>query len=607
MLAPGADGGGSDDAVSGRRAVRVEHDVGRLGRRSSRPGYAVSGRPTPAINDLWYKNAVIYCLSVGTYMDANGDGIGDFEGLMRRLDYLHGLGITAIWLMPFQASPGRDGGYDVSDYYGVNPAYGTLGDFVEFTHGAKQRGIRVIIDLVVNHTSDQHPWFQEARRDPRSKYRDWYVWSDRKPANANQGMVFPGVQKSTWSYDDEARAWYFHRFYKFQPDLNTANPHVQAEILKIMGFWIQLGVSGFRMDAVPFVIATKGPRVKKPVEQYDMLRSLRAFLQWRVGDSIILAEANVLPETDMEYFGKDGDRMHMMFNFQVNQNLFYALAASDCGPLVRALKATMHRPETAQWCLFLRNHDELDLGRLSEEQRQQVFKCFGPEDGMQLYGRGIRRRLAPMLNGDRRIIELAYSLMFTLPGTPVLRYGDEIGMGDDLVLPERNCARTPMQWSAEPHGGFTTSDNPVMPVISEGPFGYQHVNAAEQRRDPKSLLNWTERIVRMRKEVPEVGWGEFEILPVRDAAVLAIRYDWRNNSVLFLHNLSDTPREVAFAAGLPGSEGRLLVNLLSDNHSHVSEDGKHHLLLEAYGYRWYRVGGLDYLLKRSEIETPPRG
>ena len=580
--------------------------MGRVARRAQ-AGPAGSGRPAPAINDLWYKNAVIYCLSVGTYMDANGDGIGDFEGLMRRLDYLHGLGITAIWLMPFQTSPGRDGGYDVSDYYGVNPAFGTLGDFVEFTHGAKQRGIRVIIDLVVNHTSDQHPWFQEARRDPKSKYRDWYVWSDRKPANAHQGMVFPGVQKSTWSYDDEARAWYFHRFYKFQPDLNTANPHVQAEILKIMGFWIQLGVSGFRMDAVPFVIATKGPRVKKPVEQYDMLRSLRAFLQWRVGDSIILAEANVLPETDMEYFGKDGDRMHMMFNFQVNQNLFYALAASDCGPLVRALKATMHRPETAQWCLFLRNHDELDLGRLSEEQRQQVFKCFGPEAAMQLYGRGIRRRLAPMLNGDRRIIELAYSLIFTLPGTPILRYGDEIGMGDDLGLPERNCARTPMQWSAEPQGGFTTSDNPVTPVISEGPFGYQHVNAAEQRRDPKSLLNWTERIVRMRKEVPEVGWGEFEILPVRDAAVLAIRYDWRNNSVLFLHNLSDTPREVAFAAGLPEPEGRLLVNLLGDNHSHVSEDGRHHLLLEAYGYRWFRVGGLDYLLKRSEIETPPRG
>ena len=556
------------------------------------------------INDLWYKNAVIYCLSVGTFMDANGDGIGDFQGLTRRLDYLHGLGITTIWLMPFQPSPCRDDGYDISDYYGVNSRHGTLGDFVEFTHGAEQRGIRVIMDLVVNHTSDRHPWFQEARRDPNSKYRDWYIWSDKKPPNANKGMVFPGVQKSTWSYDKTARAWYFHRFYDFQPDLNTSNPHVQAEILKIMGFWIQLGVIGFRMDAVPFVISMKGPRVKKPVEQYDMLRSLREFLQWRAGDSIILAEANVLPETDMEYFGEDGDRMHMMFNFQVNQNLFYALAAADCRPLVRALKATKPRPATAQWGLFLRNHDELDLGRLTEEQRQRVFACFGPEKEMQLYERGIRRRLAPMLNGDRRRIELAYSLMFTLPGTPVLRYGDEIGMGDDLKLPERNCARTPMQWSTEPHAGFTKSDKPILPVISDGPYGYQHVNAAEQRRDPNSLLNWTERIIRMRKEVPEVGWGDFEVLSTRDPAVLAIRYDWRNNSVLFVHNLDAIPREVEFSTGLRGTEARVLVNLLTDVHSRAGDDGKHHLLLEAYGYRWYRVGGLDYLLKRSEIETP---
>jgi len=576
--------------------------VTRAGR--GRRSRTTSAGPSPAINDLWYKNAVIYCLSVGTFMDADGDGIGDFDGLMRRLDYLQGLGITALWLMPFQSSPGRDDGYDVSDYYGVNPVYGTLGDFVEFTHGAELRGIRVIIDLVVNHTSDQHPWFQRARRDPRSKYRDWYVWSDKKPEHANEGMVFPGVQKSTWSFDEEARAWYFHRFYKWQPDLNTSNPHVQAEIRKIMGFWIKLGVSGFRMDAAPFVIATKGPCVKTPVAQYDLLRSLRSFLQWRVGDSIILAEANVLPKTAMQYFGQKGDRMHMMFNFHVNQHLFCALATSDSGPLVQALKATRHRPETAQWCLFLRNHDELDLGRLTERQRQQVFKCFGPEKHMQLYERGIRRRLAPMLNGDRRVIELAYSLMFTLPGTPVLRYGDEIGMGDDLELAERNCARTPMQWSAEPHGGFTTAEKPVVPVISDGPFGYQHVNAAEQRRDPKSFLNWTERIVRMRKEVPEVGWGDYEILSVHDSAVLGIRYDWRNNSVLFLHNLSDTPREVTFSVGLGRSEGRLLVNLLSDANSRVARDGKHHVLLEAYGYRWYRVGGLNDLLRRSEVETP---
>jgi maltose alpha-D-glucosyltransferase/alpha-amylase len=558
------------------------------------------------INDLWYKNALIYCLSVETFMDANGDGVGDFQGLMRRLDYLNGLGVNAIWLMPFQASPGRDGGYDISDYYTVDPRYGTLGDFVEFTHGARQRGMRVLIDLVVNHTSNEHRWFQEARRDPDSKYRNWYVWSKKKPRSSSKGMVFPGVQKTTWSHDPVARAWYFHRFYDFQPDLNTSNPEVQAEILKIMGFWIQLGVSGFRMDAVPFVISKKGPAVGKQVEQYDMLRMMREFLQWRQGDSIILAEANVLPETDLEYFGSDGDRMHMMFNFQANQHLFHALASADCRPLKAALKSTRPRPATAQWGLFLRNHDELDLGRLTREQQQVVFDAFGPEPCMQLYDRGIRRRLAPMMDGDQRRLRLAYSLMFTLPGSPVIRYGDELGMGDDLSLPERQCARTPMQWSTEPNAGFTKSDKPVAPVISGGPFGFEHVNAAEQRRDPESLLNWTERLIRMRKEVPEIGWGDFTFLQTRDPAVLAMRYDWRNNSVLFVHNLSATPREVKLATGLPGKERDLLVNLLTDDHSHADSAGLHCLMLEAYAWRWYRVGGLDYLLKRSEIDTPPR-
>ena len=553
------------------------------------------------ISDLWYKNAIIYCLSVGTFMDANGDGIGDFRGLARRLDYLHGLGITAIWLMPFQASPHRDDGYDVSDYYSVDPRYGTLGDFVDFTHGARQRGIRVLIDLVVNHTSDQHPWFKEARRDPQSQYHEWYVWSKKKPKNAKTGMVFPGVQKTTWSYDDQARAYYFHRFYEFQPDLNTSNPEVQAEILKIMGFWIQLGVSGFRMDAVPFVIASKGAKVGKPEEQYDMLRTFREFLQWRQGDCIVLAEANVLPETDMEYFGDDGERMHMMFNFQVNQHLFYALASADTRPLIKAMKATRPRPATAQWGLFLRNHDELDLGRLTEVQRQKVFEAFGPDQSMQLYDRGIRRRLAPMLGGDRRRLELAYSLLFTLPGTPVVRYGDELGMGDDLAQKERNCARTPMQWSDEPHGGFTKHDKPVCPVISEGPYGFEHVNAAIQRRYPNSLLNWTERIIRMRKEVPEVGWGDFVVVALRNPAILVMRYDWRNNSVLFIHNFDAKPHEIAFEAGGEGEHGDVLVNLLGTEHSKVAEDGKHHLVIEGYGYRWFRVGGLDYLLRRTDV------
>ncbi|MDR6659455.1 maltose alpha-D-glucosyltransferase/alpha-amylase [Tardiphaga robiniae] len=555
------------------------------------------------IDDLWYKNAVFYCLSVGSFMDADGDGCGDFKGLTRRLDYIHGLGITAIWLMPFQPSPGKDDGYDISDYYGVDPRYGTLGDFVEFTHGCHQRGIRVIIDLVVNHTSDQHAWFKDARSARDSRYRDWYVWSDKKPPNANKGMVFPGVQKSTWTHDTTSKSWFFHRFYDFQPDLNTSNPYVQAEILKIMGFWLQLGVSGFRMDAVPFVIATKGPKVNKPTEQYDMLRAFREFLQWRKGDAIILAEANVLPETDMEYFGSDGDRMQMMFNFHVNQNLFYALASGDVRPLAAAMKVTKPRPATAQWGLFLRNHDELDLGRLTEEQRQTVFAKFGPDKDMQLYDRGIRRRLAPMLGGDRRRLELAYSLMYTLPGTPVLRYGDEIAMGDDLTLPERNCARTPMQWSTEPRAGFTKSEKSKNPVIDKGPYGYNHVNVAKQRRDPNSMLNWTERMIRMRKEVPEIGWGDFTIIATRNPAVLAIRYDWRNNSVLFVHNLDEQPREVSFALGLDGKQGDHLINLLAEDHSRADAQGKHHLMLEAYAYRWYRVGGLDYLLRRSDIDS----
>ena len=551
------------------------------------------------INDLWYKNAIFYCLSVGTYMDANGDGVGDFQGLLRRLDYLQGMGITALWLMPFQCSPGRDNGYDVSDYYAVDPRYGTLGDFVEFTRGCQQRGMRVIIDLVVNHTSDEHPWFNEACSNPRSKYRDWYVWSAKKPKDAKKGVVFPGVQKTTWSYEKTARQWYFHRFYDFQPDLNTAHPDVQAEILKIMGFWLQLGVDGFRMDAVPFVIAQKGPNLKRPVEHYDMLRSFAEFLSWRKSGAIILGEANVTPRHDLEYFGDAGERLQMVFNFDVNQHLFYALASGDCRSLMKAMKDTQPRPASAQWGHFLRNHDELDLGRLTSSQRETVFNAFGPASQMQLYSRGIRRRLAPMLQGDRRRLELAYSLMLTLPGTPVVRYGDEIAMGDDLRLPERECARTPMQWSTEPQGGFTKSTKPVLPVISKGPYGFAHVNVAAQRRDPNSMLNWMERMIRMRKEVPEIGWGDFTFLNVNTPEVLAMRYKWRNNSVILLHNLCADPRELQLRLDRKSCDDQELVNLLSEDHS-STENGIHRILLEPYGYRWYRVGGLDYLLKRSE-------
>src|SRR6202011_1293318 len=337
----------------------------------------------------------------------------------------------------------------------------------------------------------------------------------------------------------------------------------------------------------------------KPVEDYEMLRTFSQFLSWREGEAIILAEANVLPDTDMSYFGREGERVQMMFNFDVNQHLFLAMATADSQPLKRAMQSTKRRPATAQWGLFLRNHDELDLGRLEDKQREAVFAAFGPEPDMQLYNRGIRRRLAPMLQGDRRRLELAYSLMMALPGTPVLRYGDEISMGENLRLPERNCARTPMQWSTEPQGGFTKSEKPILPVISGGAYGFEHVNVAQQRREPDSLMNWMERMIRMRKEAPEIGWGEFSILQTRTPEVLAIRYDWRNNSVLVVHNLSAIPREVWLEVGVEDSG--CLVNLLSGENSNSDASGKHRLLLEPCGYRWFRVGGLDYILKRSQI------
>lgn len=548
------------------------------------------------IDDLWYKNAVIYSLNVGTFMDSNGDGVGDFEGLSRRLDYLAGLGVTCIWLQPFQPSPNLDSGYDVADFYGVDPRHGSSGDFVDFANQAKQRGIRIIVDLVVNHTSDQHPWFKSARADKSSKYRDWYTWSKTRPKNYRKGMVFPGVQKSTWSYDKVAREWYYHRFYKFQPDLNVENLAVRTEIQRIMGYWLELGVSGFRVDAVPFVIESR-QTAKKRFLHYEYLTEFRDFLQWREGDGILLGEANVVPEEDENFYGDEGDRMHMMFNFYVNQHAFYALASADTRPLAKALAATRTIPDYAQWASFLRNHDEVDLGRLTDEQRQRVFEKFGPDKKMQLYGRGIRRRLAPML-GNRPQLELAYSLMFSLPGTPVLRYGDEIGMGDDLSLKERDSVRTPMQWCEESQGGFSTAKKTVLPVVSEGPYSYQLVNVEAQRRDPNSMLNWTERMIRLRKECPELGWGSYKVLKTGDPSVLGIQFEWRNNALVILHNFHEKPKSISLEVDRP--DGGRLINLLIGEHSQAGPNGKHTIVLEGYAYRWFRVGDLSYVIKREK-------
>lgn len=540
------------------------------------------------LEDLWYKNAIVYCLDVETFQDGNGDGIGDFVGLARRLDYLAGLGVTCVWLLPFFPSPNRDNGYDISDFYGVDPRLGDLGDFVAFSHRAKQLGIRVIVDLVVNHTSDQHPWFQEARRDPNSKYRAYYSWSEKKPRTAHEGMVFPGSQTSVWSWDETAGAYYFHRFHEFQPDLDIGNPAVRAEILKAMGYWLELGVSGFRVDAVPFLIEHAAPTGRPKRAAYEFLREMREFLSWRRGDAILLAEANVPVKDAGQYFGEQAERMQMVFNFIANQRMFLGLATEDARPLARVLHDLPELPVAAQWAVFLRNHDELDLGRLSARERAAAFEAFGPDPDMQLYDRGLRRRLAPMLSGDADKLELAYSLLFALPGTPVVWYGDEIGMGELLSLTERESVRTPMQWANASHGGFTTAKKPVKPLVARGPFSFSKVNVASQRCDPDSLLNRIERLIRLRKECPEIGWGHPTVLGTGDAAVLALRYEWRGRTLVTVHNFAASSRVVRLDARRTADSGARLDDLLCRCKPLRASGRRYEFDLEAHGYRWLR-------------------
>ncbi|PPK84394.1 maltose alpha-D-glucosyltransferase/alpha-amylase [Neolewinella xylanilytica] len=544
------------------------------------------------INEFWYKNAIIYSLDLETFMDGNGDGVGDFAGLTRRLEYLHSLGVDVIWLAPFQPSPNKDNGYDIMDYYGVDDRHGSLGDFAEFMNLANNLGIKVIIDLVVNHTSDQHPWFQDARKGEDARHHDWYVWSKKKPEDWDEGVIFPGVQDATWTKDKQAKAYYFHRFYDFQPDLNMGNPEVREEINRVMGFYLSLGVAGFRVDAVPFVLETQEPGSNGNREiRFEYLEDMRRFLQWRNGSAVLLGEANIAPEEAKKYFGDKGGGLHLMFNFFVNQHLFYALATGESKPLADALRETAGIYPTAQWANFLRNHDELDLGRLTDEQREKVFAAFGPDDSMQLYDRGIRRRLAPML-GNRARIELAYSLMFALPGTPVMRYGDEIGMGDDLSLKEREAVRTPMQWSDEQNGGFSSAEakDLVHPVINQGPYDYEMLNVERQLRERDSLLNWTKRMVRLRKECPEIGYGEWEILDTDGPTVLTMVYRYRSTLLLTVHNFGASPVVI----NLDGFDDlpTPLVDLIEPLEINPKEKGGYEVRIGSYGFRWFRLRGV---------------
>ncbi|MEG4006501.1 alpha-amylase family protein [Microcoleus sp. Pol11C1] len=538
------------------------------------------------MKDLWYKNAIVYSLDVETFMDSDGDGVGDFQGLINRLDYLSALGITCLWLLPFYPSPNRDNGYDVMDYYNIDPRLGTLGDFVEFMHQARERGIRVLIDLVVNHTSNQHPWFVAAKSDKNSKYRNYYVWSENPPQTAPEMLVFPDAEDSIWEYDEQANAYYLHHFYKEQPDLNIANPAVREEICKIMGFWLELGVSGFRIDAVPFLIKGIGIEGADPESLRGFLEEMREFVSSRQGDAVLLAEANVDREQIPIYFDK-GDRMHILFNFLLNQHLFLALARQESTALRDGLKTLPDIPAICQWLNFVRHHDELTLDRITSSEREEIFAAFAPEKTMQIFGRGIRRRLPPMMKGDRRRIELVYSLLFTLPGTPMLRYGEEIGMGDDLSLEGRGSVRTVMQWSDAANGGFSTAatDALARPAIAHGEYGYKQVNVVAAQRDPASLINWMERAISIRKQCPEWGRGKWHILETDSPSVLAHCCDWQGRTVIAVHNLADKP----CTATLKSHEYTPLFDLFGDRLYEPLGADSPSIPLEAYGYRWFRV------------------
>ncbi|MEV2271121.1 alpha-amylase family protein [Nonomuraea africana] len=531
-------------------------------------------------SDLWWKNAVIYCLDVETYKDGDGDGVGDFRGLTQQIDYLHSLGITCLWLMPFFPTPNRDDGYDITDFYSVDPRLGTLGDFVEFMRTAKDRGIRVIADLVVNHTSDQHPWFKESRSSRESPYRDWYVWTDNPEPDDPSQIVFPDKEDSIWQFDKKTGQYYLHSFYRHQPDLNVANPAVRDEIARVLGFWMELGLSGFRVDAVPFLIENVGDKLPDP---HAFLADLRAFMSRREGGSILLGEVNMQYKDLVSYFGDgNGDQLTMCFDFIAMQRTWLALARNEAEPINQALGDRPRPPKDCQWATFLRNHDELTLDKLSEEERQEVFDTFGPEKNMQIYGRGLRRRLPSMFGGDLRRIKMAYSLLFSMPGTPVIFYGEEIGMGDDLDAEGRMAVRTPMQWS--PGGGF--SDAKPVRDIPEGTFAPDRVNVSDQKRDPDSLLRWFQLLIERYRECPELAWGDNTVLDTGHPSVFAHRCDADSATVVAVHNLCDTATEIELA--LEGLDGCVLTDLLADETMEVA-GGHVRLPMSPHGCRWLRA------------------
>lgn len=535
--------------------------------------------------DEWYQSAVLYELDVKNFQDSNGDGFGDFPGLLSRIDYLVDLGVDAIWLQPFFRTPDRDNGYDVADFHDVDTRLGTLADFDAFVAEARRRGLRVLADLPLNHTSNEHPWFRASRTgDP--EYRDFYVWRDQPPKKRDPYPIFGPEEGGNWKRDDVAGRYYFHTFYRFMPDLNMANPRVQQRLLDVARFWMDRGLHGFRLDAVPYLgqFTSENEHLEHP---HEFLKQLRAAIVERNPEAVLIAEANLKPDEMRPYFG-DGDEMQLLLNFYLCNHIFLACATGEAKHITRSWDELPEIPKACNWANFLRNHDELSLDQLSKREQQKVFDAYAPEADMLLYGRGIRRRLATMVDGDPRRLQLFYGLLLSLPGTPVVNLGEELGLGDDLLLGDREACRTPMQWSADaPHGGFTTAprERQRRPVIDQGPFAFDRVNVDAQRRDDRSLLNFFRRAIRAYKAVPAFGRGDWSFPKSGDAAVLVHCADWQGSHGIGVHNLGG--KETYAKLKLPPDA----VEVLHDDGAAYPPDEKGRVALRPFGFRWFRSDG----------------
>lgn len=511
-------------------------------------------------NTPWYMNAIFYEVHIRAFCDSNQDGIGDIPGLISKLDYIKDLGVDCIWILPIYPSPLKDDGYDIADYYGVHPDYGTLEDFKTLIKAAHHRGLRVIADLVLNHTSDQHPWFQASRSDPNSKYRDYYVWSDTDEKYSQARIIFLDTEDSNWTFDEDAGMYYWHRFYASQPDLNYDNPAVVEEMQKVMKFWLDMGIDGFRADAVPYLIEREGTNCENLPETHQILKSFRAYLDENYEGKILLAEANQWPADVLPYFG-DGDEFHMGFHFPVMPRIFMAIRKGDATPIHWIMSQTPAVPENTQWCIFLRNHDELTLEMVTEDERQWMWAEYAPVPRMRL-NLGIRRRLAPLLDNDHRKILLANALLYSLPGAPIIYYGDEIGMGDNIWLPDRNGVRTPMQWDGSANAGFSAAspDELFAPLIDTSEFSYKIINVENQDHDPDSILNKMRHLIRIRKSHPIFALGDYQFLAKDQTQILTILRTHQDNHVLCVLNLTGNDQRLSL--DLSDFTGKVFTNLV---------------------------------------------